>query len=62
MLAQALAVVRLISLAGISMPQVERMDVDCELDIDRFVAHKTYMAAQYSDIYFSESALPRVPY
>jgi hypothetical protein len=37
--------------------QIERMDVDCELDLDRFVAQKTYLAAQYADIYFSECDL-----
>ncbi len=30
------------------------MDLDCELDLDRFVAQKAYLAAQYADIYFSE--------
>ncbi len=32
--------------------QIERMDVDCKLEIDRFLTQKREMAAQYADLYF----------
>lgn len=34
--------------------QVERLDWDCEMDIDRFQTLKTQLAAQYSDLYFGK--------